>query len=156
MKNNKDIKHVWSILCESSTVDQQSNNVSIHKVLEQLNVDLTKINKELYDKKTLINNPAQIIFPFQIVSMWQSINPKKIPAADVEIELFDFIGQSLQKINFRLTFEKDKTRMRTIIGSQAIIVTGTGVYLFKIKIKECGESVFTEVGEIPLEVRVNK
>lgn len=155
MKKLKNIKHVWSIMCESSIVDRDSNNISIHKVLEQLNISLSPEN-EVQRKKNGINKPFGVTFPFQIVSLWQSINPKITPVADAEIELFDSIGQSLQTVKFTFTFEKDKPRLRTIISSPVINVIDSGVYLFKIKIKESGESNFSEVAEIPLEVRVNK
>ncbi|MDP9249041.1 MAG: hypothetical protein M3M85_00820 [bacterium] len=155
MENSKDIKHVWSIICESSIVDQQSNNISIHKVLEQLQVDLTS-NKPLTEKEKTGIRKAQIPFPFQVVSMWQSINPKKIPVADVEIELLDPIGESLQKTIFQLKFQKDKARMRTIISNSTIALTDTGLYIFKVGLKEEKEDSFTLVAEIPLEVKVNK
>ena len=79
----ENVKHIWSVLCESSVVDQQTNNVSIHKVLEQLNIDLTLKNKDSKENKIDTNQIVAITFPFQIVSLWQRINPKKAPTIDV-------------------------------------------------------------------------
>ncbi len=154
MKKQKDIKHIWSLAAESSVVDQQTNNVSIHKVLEQLNMNIS-----LQDREALKKNPENALlipFPFQIISLWQSINPKKDPTAEVEIELFDSIGFSLQSTKFNLMFEKNKTRMRSIMSSPTIRITDGGVYVFRVRIKEEGESDFLEVAEIPLEVRLTK
>ncbi len=154
MKKQKDIKHIWSVVAQSSLVEQQTNNISILKVLEQLNVNLS-----IKDQEGLKNNPGKAIlvnFPFQVISLWQSINPKKDPTADVEIEFFDPIGLSLQNIKFKLQFETKKTRMRSITSSPVISIMDTGVYLFKIRIKEDGEDNFSDVAEIPIEVRVIK
>lgn len=155
MKKQKDIKHIWSVVAQSSLVEQQTNNISILKVLEQLNVNLSP-----KDQEGLKNNSGKAIavsFPFQIISLWQSINPKKDPMADIEIEFFDPIGVSLQNIKFKLIFEPQKTRMRSITSSPIIsIMDNSGVYLFKIRIKEDGEDNFSEVAEIPIEVRVIK
>ncbi len=156
MKKQKDIKHIWSILSESSVVDQQTNSLSIHKVLEQLNINLSPKDQESTKDKMKSGNGITIPFPFQIISLWQNTALNKVPTADVEIELFDFSNLSLQKINFKFSFEKDKPRMRTIINSPSINITGTGLYLFKIRLKESEEEGLIEIAEIPLEVRVNK
>jgi hypothetical protein len=154
MKKQKDIKHIWNVIAQSSLVEQETNNISILKVLEQLNVNLS-----VKDQEWLKNNPGKAVlvpFPFQIISLWQSINPKKDPMADVEIEFFDPIGLSLQNIKFKLQFEAKKTRMRSITTSPIVSVIDTGVYLFKIRIKEEEEDSFLEVAEIPIEVRITK
>lgn len=156
MKKQKDIKHIWTVVAESSVVDQQTNNISIHKVLEQLNVSLSVKDQETLKEAINTNKAFWVSFPFQVISLWQSINPKKDPTAEVEIELVDSIGQSLQTTKFKLNFQKDKTRMRSIIGSPTIRITGMGVYLFKVRIKEDDENEFSEVTEIPLEVRLIK
>jgi len=154
MNKQKDIKHIWTVIAESSVVDRQTNNVSIHKIIEQLNVNVSSQDQEL-----LNNNPDKALlvnFPFQVISMWQSTNPKKDPKAEASIELFDPIGQSLQSAKFNLVFEKNKPRLRTIISSPNIRVFDSGVYLFKVRIKEEGAKDFLEVAELPLEVRVTK
>ena len=154
MKKQKDIKHIWTVIAESSVVDQQTNNVSIHKILEQLNINVSPKDQELLKK-----NPGKALlvhFPFQVISLWQSINPKKNPKAEIEVELFDPIGQNLQRATFKLIFEPNKSRLRSILSNPDIRVFDTGLYLFKIRIKEEEEDEFLEVAEIPLEVRVTK
>lgn len=152
---NQNIKHVWSILCQSSVVDQQSNNLSIHQVLEQLNVDLSEKDRKLLNNDPKVDKVIGVPFNFQVISMWQSLNNKINPVANAEIELYDPIGQSLQKIEFKLQFEKDKPRMRSIISSPILRITNKGLYIFKVRIKEGDTNTFSEVAEIPLEVRVN-
>ncbi len=156
MKNNtENIKHAWSVVCQSSIIDQQTNNISINAVLEQFTTEHSKPQLELFKK----NNPTigrgiPVSFTFQVVSLWQSQNPKTQPSGDVTIELFDSIGDSMQKIDFRLVFEAGKARMRTIITSPVLVVSETGLYHFKVSIKETDSEKFVEVAEIPLEVGV--
>ena len=41
-KENKKIKHLWSLICTSSSVDKTSNNISLFNIIEQLNTTITK------------------------------------------------------------------------------------------------------------------
>lgn len=144
-------------MAQSSIVDRETNNVSIQNVVEQVQFNVSASQIELFRQQ----NPAigaflPINFAIQIISLWRSVNPQVTPSADVEIEIFDSIGQSVQKADFKLQFEEGKGRMRTIITLPTVNVSDTGLYLFKIMVKEEGESTFTEVSEIPLEVLINK
>lgn len=156
-KDSKNIKHVWSMLCQSSVIDQQTNNISLQNVLEQIQVNISSKAAEDFKKQNpTIEKGLPVTFNAQIASLWRSLNPKVTPSADVEIEFFDGIGDSLQKIEFKLVFEEGKGRMRSMINVPGLVITDTGLYLFKIKVKEEGESAFTEAGEIPLEIIVIK
>ena len=156
MKNNKEnIKHAWSVVCQSSIIDQQTNNISIHNVLEQFSSEQSASQIATFRKDNpSIGRGVPINFTFQIVSLWQSQNPKIQPSADVLIEFFDSIGDSMQKAEFKLVFEAGKARMRTIITNPFLTVSESGLYYFKVKVREEGNNDFIEVTEIPLEVNV--
>lgn len=60
------IKHIWSVLCKESVINQDDNNVSIHGVLEELSVFLAPAREtgKLPEKFGIPMN-------YEIVSMWQ-------------------------------------------------------------------------------------
>ncbi len=151
------IKHAWSVLTQSSVIDQTSNNLSMQNIIEQLQVNISeKASAAFKLEHPEIGNVLPVNFPMQIISLWRSINPNVIPFGDVEIDVFDNIGDLVQKINFKLQFEAGKGRMRTLITIPAVNITDTGLYLFKVKLKEDEQDLFTEVAEIPFEVLVIK
>jgi hypothetical protein len=154
---SKNIKHAWSVLTQASVIDQQTNNISMQNIVEQLQVNVSEKSSAAFKlEHPEVGNVLPINFPMQVISLWRSINPNVIPGGDVEIGVFDTIGDLVQKIEFKLQFEAGKGRMRTIISIPTVNITDTGLYLFKVKIKEDGEDDFTEVAEIPFEVVVTK
>jgi hypothetical protein len=155
MKKQTNIKHTWSLIAESSVVDQQSNNISIHKVLEQLKLSLALIDQTLKDEKVL-DEKVSVPFPFQIISMWRRKDSATDSKANVEIDFLDPNKKVIQNVKFELKFEDNKPRMRTIIASPFLNVTTSGLYLFKIKLQEDGEKEFSEVSEIPFDIVVEK
>lgn len=62
MENKKEIKILFATACTSSSIDQQSNTVSLFNILEDIKFDLT-----LQDKK--ITTPEEIGYRFSSISL---------------------------------------------------------------------------------------
>ncbi len=52
------IDHVWSVLCRRSSIDRETNNISLFDVVEQL---------QLFEGSEV---PSSVAGPFEIVSLW--------------------------------------------------------------------------------------
>lgn len=154
MKKQTKIKHIWTVIADSYVVDQQTNNLSIHKVLEQLVVTLSPQDQKNWEENKVVLNKFPIIFSFEVISLWNKVSPDSNPTGVVEIELIDPAGLTMQKANFDLQFEEDKLRTRSIAHSPVINISTSGQYLFKISLKETGVEKFLGVAEIPLEVKI--
>ena len=158
--NNTDTKYVkclWAVLCQSSVVDSQSNNVSLHNVLEQLNIEATPQDskQQVADKDAVIKVP----FHFQIVALWKNLTEKKQGLkADLKVKFIDPKGDLVQELINTLDFPKDKPRNRVIIGSDAILVNmnRSGEYRFILEVREPESTDFKEAFSIPLEVAIKK
>lgn len=71
------IHHVWSILCRSSSVDSESNNISIFSVIEQFKLELlTDHNPETDEESELVPIPSGL----QLVTLWRR-EPRDEPEA---------------------------------------------------------------------------
>ena len=57
------MKHVWSIICQQSSIDFENNLLSLYGCIEELNLVVDK-DKILQNEKMII--PAK----FQLVSFW--------------------------------------------------------------------------------------
>lgn len=145
------IKHIWSVLCQRSVVDAQSNNISIFDVLEALQVDINPTSQA----KNQANLEYNIQLQYQIVTL---ISKEKADKKDTEysirVTLINSEGKKNILINQDLTFVANKKRMRSINQIQGLPVSQSGVYHFIVELKEDDEA-FRKVAELPLEVKLN-
>lgn len=144
------IKHIWSVLCKESVINQDDNNISIHGVLEQLSVFLSPIKEtgKLPEKFGIPMN-------YEIVSMWQ--RNKEIESAKAEIEYIfvDSENRELLKTTQMIEIPKTSRRFRSRMKITGMPLAKEGDYVFKVKIKEEESDAFRLVAELPLEVKIN-
>ncbi len=149
-KTTKNISFAWAMLCQSSSVDANNNNLSLFNLIEEITVGITP------DPTQKLPEIVNVPFPFHLVTLWKRNIENLNPTADVEVKLFDPKNKELQKIEYKLVFPDGKKNLRSIIQSPVFSVTDTGGYVFKISMKESGESAFTEVAEVPVNVVLKK
>lgn len=144
------IKHIWSVLCKESVINQDDNNVSIHGVLEELSVFLPPVKEtgKLPEKFGIPMN-------YEIVSMWQ--RSKEVESAKAEIEYIFISSEKKELLRSKQTIEipKASKRHRSRMKITGMPLTNAGDYTFQVKIKEEGADTFRLVAELPLEVKIN-
>lgn len=160
MKENKQkyIKHIWSILCQSSVTDAVTNTMSLFNTVEQFTVTITPPKDPIELKKFEENSKKMLSVQtqFEIVTLWQKLVEGKNMDGDVEMEFLDPRGVSLMKKTYSLHIPEDKKRMRYRVGITGIHVTVSGEYTFRIRLREPEQTGFVEVVAIPLEVIINQ
>lgn len=152
MKNElKNIRHIWTVLCRDSVIDQQTNNLSLNNVLEELKVG----KKDLSGKHIIPERGEAIPFNFQVISLWKRLgeNTKEL-LIDGELEVIDPEGKSLVKVPYQIKLEKGKERLRSILNFQGFKITTPGEYIFKTRVKDTSGQNFVEVGEVYLVVKI--
>lgn len=144
------IKHIWSVLCKESIVNQDDNLISIHGVLEELKIDIQPSS----DKDIL---PEKIAIPmnYEIVSLWVKEEKDVIAKAELEFVLFSPKGEELSKATQAMEIPVDVKRIRSRMKISGFPVMDSGDYYFEVKIKEEGENKFVIASKLPLEVKVN-
>ena len=100
------VKSIWAILCQESSVDAGTNNVSLFKILEEITFGL---NMEELDK--LKNNPKfdptkPITLPFssQLVILWKNLSKNENFEFPVKIILKDPNQKLSQEISLNFLF----------------------------------------------------
>lgn len=133
------IIHVWSVLCASATINEETNNFSLHEVLEQVNVDQG-------------TPPATAPLKFELVTLWsrsdlsrqevgmarwfmESPSGKKSNASEMDLDLSTY-----HRLRVRTRFE-------------AIPIDAPGCYWFVVELRQ-EASKWTQAVRIPLEVRI--
>lgn len=144
------IKHIWSVLCQKSSVDQQSNNVSLFDVFEALEVDINPAPNIKSPSNSEYNIPVQ----YQVVTLLSKIKTDpKDTQYNIRITLVNPDEKEKILVDQNLTFVANKKRMRSINQIQGLPVNKSGDYHFIVELKEDGK--FEKVADLPLEVKLN-
>ena len=143
------IKHIWSVLCRKSSIDSETNNISLNDVFEQLGVDVTSNNGKFPE---VVNLPIE----FEIVSMWCREVLEKHLKADIQIELVNPTGKKMKEFAEKVDMPVNMKRLRTRLRVVGFTVDMSGDYFFKVKVKEEGHAEYEQVAKLPLEVNLIK
>jgi hypothetical protein len=140
------IKHVWSILCKESVINQDDNVMSLLGVLEAINSQLTPINPTK-------EKPEKIIIPFnfELTSYWIKEDEGEAKL-DIKVEIIDPQGKQLGEIVNNNVIPQNNPRFRTRLKIQGLPVTSNGRYYFVVSSKDNSSSKYSKHAEIPLDV----
>ena len=137
------IDHVWSVLCNSATIDRESNNVTLFQVVEQLNVS----GPSGADVSTGV-----AIFDAELVTLWSRTNLDHPARSRARIQFVAPDGALLGK---PILYDVDLTgygRLRNRTRISGFPVRGPGKYEFRVELEK--DSGWETVAKIPVEVRV--
>ncbi len=150
MNNSNSIRHVWSVLCQKSVIDTETNNLSLYDILEELNIDIEFKGNEPRSID-LVNVP----FKYEVVSLWENNGKQNsLDGAEIDVDFINPEGKILKEFKNILEVPKLKARMRTRLKIDGIGVSGEGAYMFNIKIKEKGQNTYKTVAKLPLTVKI--
>lgn len=142
------MKHIWTILCQSSSVDVDTNILSLFNCIEELNLTIDKT--QLIDKEKLV-----IPVGFQMVSFWAIEDHSRDNILEIKGEIIDPNGKSLNKFDNKFSIKKGALRFRSRINIQGLPVTKEGRYIIRIMQKMEKNKDFEVVTELPLDVKIS-
>jgi len=139
------IKHAWTVICQKSIIDQETNNVSLD-VLEQLNI------------KTPVVPPKAkgIFFPMQIeiVSLWYRGFEEKGIEGKGQIRIETSNGNKIGSAGISINLTKSRrTRTRARLDGLPVPRVGSDYFYFIVEVES--NSKWIEVARLPLEVNIN-
>lgn len=143
------VKYLWTILCRRSIEDSKTRTISIFEILEQITI---QVPKDLLEN-VKINSGEKFGIPleYEIISMWERDDVKVNPNVSTIIEIIDPSGEIVQKVEQPLPFGDGKRNVRLTGKVQGLPVTKSGVYRYKVRLKE-GDIISEPKGDIPLEI----
>lgn len=145
------MKHIWSVLCRRSVIDNETNNISLYDALEEVSVGV-KVKQQVAPIPEVIN----IAIDYEVVSLWMREDSDSRVQADTEIEIIQPDGKVAKTFPQKIDLPEKMRRFRTRYRINGLTVSTQGTYWFKIKIKETNEKQFRTVSEIPLEIKIQK
>lgn len=146
------IKHIWSVLCKESTINQEDNNLSIRDVFEALQVGL-KPNPENPPKNDG-KLEAVVPIPYEVTTLIARTDNEEETKVETEVVVFDPKGLEIGRHTHNFTIPKGKRRMRIRMKNTGLRIRESGDYIFKVSLREEDQKLFKTVAELPLEVVV--
>ena len=146
------MKNTWAILCRSASIDKNTNNISLDRVLESIKVVLPS---EAIKGIKREGKPVLVQFEYALVSLWtkEQREKSKDVRKEATVELVAPDGKTLSELKMTIQIEAAKRRTRVVLSSNAILLMGGGDYEFRIRLK--GRSGAEQV-VVPLEVIIKE
>ncbi len=141
------VKHIWSVLCKESIVNQDDNLISLIGILEEINSVMTPLDKNYKKADKFI-----IPFNYELVNYWIK-NVSKEVRLDVKVEILDPNAKQLSESLNTSVFPENSKRLRTRFKIQGIPVTENGRYSVRISMKEDEDKIYKVITELPLDVK---
>lgn len=140
------MKNIWSIICEKSSIDAQTNLLSLFNCVEEIQLTIDKEKMPKSDK---------LVIPFnlQLISFWAIEDNTKDNLAEIKIDLVDPKGEILNEFPVTLKAKKGEKRLRSITNIQGIQITEGGRYYYKVLQKKGAK--FEVISETPLDINLS-
>jgi hypothetical protein len=140
------MKYIWALLCQDSTVDINTNALSIFKSVEEI---ILEFKDQPLKKKEFI-----IPVKMQLISLWTAENPAKNNLLEIKIDFLDPNGKSLINEEKKIDIAKGVKRARNITDIKNLKITKEGRYMFKLSSIKSGGKKFETVAELPLDIKI--
>lgn len=148
------VKPIWSVLCQEASVDKDTNNISLFKVVEQLQfgIKMEDLDKLKGDPKFDPTKPIAFPFVMHLVILWKNLSTKSVLGFPVKISLMDPNEKIIDEMSVDFRFEEGRDRLRTIISINRVPVTKSGEYTYSVMTKQHKDDNFKEVCAIPIRI----
>lgn len=142
------MKHVWSVLCQKSSIDVESNQLSLFNCLEEINLTL--------DNTEALKNNLVIPVEFQLVSYWSREIAETELNLEAEGELVDASGKVVNTFKNSFPIKQGILRFRNRTNIQGLPITGPGRYYLRLyRLNQPGGNEREQMAELPLDVKIN-
>jgi len=143
----KNMKHLWSIICQNSAIDFEKNLLSLFNCLEELNLVLDK-DKIPEDNKVFVGAE------FQLISFWEINDNSKEHSVDMRVEFVNPDNEILNSFSNSFNVKSGISRFRNRTNIKGLPVKGGGKYYLKVfqNIDKKGEEL---VSSLPLDIKIN-
>ena len=141
------MKHIWSILCQNSSVDDATKRLSIFNCVEELGLTIDK-------SKSPKDGNLVLPITFQLISFWILEDKNTGNSLDIKVELFDPAKQLLSSFQKKFNIPYAVPRFRSIMNINGIKITKEGRYIVKVSQKENRENNFEIISNLPIDVKI--
>lgn len=140
------LKHIWTILCQKSSVDANSNILSLFEILEKIDISLDKSAPKLQEGQAFA-----MPFHLEIVSYWRKTS-NKTARGEIQFVFFSPEKQELGKLPVEIDIAENLQATRVLAKMDGMKFTKSGEYTVQVQQKINGN--FEPVREVPFDVNI--
>lgn len=134
------IQHIWTVLCTKSSIDRETNNISLFEVIEELQVE------------GLGREPGAVPCSFELVSLWSRSEPDTPSQGEARIT-FQSPGGRTSISQMQAVDLQHYRRLRSKVKILGIPVEEPGRYTFVVECRQQDQEQWIQVARMPLEVQ---
>ena len=138
------IRHIWSVPCSLCITNDQTKNLTLIEVLEQLNIQANSLPEGV---------EGGIAVTFDVASLWVREPIDQPTQGTGRICILSPTGEVLETMPQYEIDLATQPRARTISRSRGLPVRGLGIYHLVVQLREGKETNWQDVARIPLEIR---
>lgn len=153
LKKLKKVSYIGSIFCNFSVIDQETNNLSVFNIIEEINIPSSAL-KESVDKN-LKDTIKVIPMVVELITLWRKLIPSEEVNGRTKVELIDPEKKVLQIIDNQLSIKSEHKTLRNRIRMSGIKVSKSGEYKFRVSASENGQE-YIEVGFLSFNINIHK
>ncbi len=139
------IEHIWSVLCTTSMVNSQTNNISLIEVTEKISIPEPPAEMQSADRIVI---PVSLDF----VSLWGRSDLGEPARQKAQMRFLAPDGMELASLRYDIDLTS-YVRYRSQTKLPTMTVHGAGKYQFIVEI-EASEDHWDVVARIPLELEI--
>ncbi len=133
-------EHLWTVLCSKAVIDQDTNNVSLIEIVEELTLSPLAGDK-------MVTLPVS----FELVTLVKRSEPDQPESLMGQVSLLTPKGNKQLSAQFEINLS-EKPRLRTRMRMSALPLEGPGVYHFLIEFLDKATDKWSEAYRLPLDV----
>lgn len=137
------ITHVWSVLCETSILDQDTQLISMINSVEELTVPEPP--------------KPDVVYPIvmNLVSLWMRSDIKKPGSGFARYQFVSPSGEVVQSLEQDLDLTKYE-RLRSRSQFAGFRLPGVGQYYFNVEYRNENNQKWKKVAALPVKVNIKK
>lgn len=158
MKKKKNIlpaRVVWSMMCKTSLIDQEKNNVSLIDIIDQFTVE-----EEAFETVKKSNTPIMVQCEYEIVLLLKRLLNIELSNEEISLDLIiterDPKGVAIQEILGTVQIPANIILFRFRMRLSGCLITIPGEYTYELTVKPSTASMFESAGTIPFAVTSRK
>ena len=134
--------HVWTVLCRTSIIDGDTNNVSLINILEQIGF--------AQPASATTSEPGTINFEMVLMTLWMRSDVNKPEEIEGRTVIKGINGEQIWQNEYKINLKKAvRHRIRSLF--QNIKFTGVGTYSFIVQ-KKSSSGRWVQVANVPLQI----
>jgi hypothetical protein len=135
------IDHVWTVLCQRSLIDRNSNNVTLIEIIEQLNI-------------TGREDPIVVQMPMELVSLWTRRDPETRARGRYRISFIEPDNAMTLEPYVADIDLTNHSRFRTRARMGGFPIRRAGRHKFRVDLQVEGEEEWRQIVEVPVQVNI--